>query len=162
MDAAARIAVRPAPPEDAPCLVRIDRWARAVAMPWLGDVRSEAEASLRGYVIPREHVLCAGGEPPLGYIGFGGEGDGWSVHDLHVDPQVQGRGYRSELLRRAMRAAGDAPLRLRRFARNQAARGFYERQGFTMEAEATEPRTRKASRTSLRPASIGHMRGTQS
>lgn len=147
MDAAARIAVRPATPDDAPCLARINRRARAAAMPWLGEVRSEAEveAWLRRYLIPREHVLCVGsklppshngfGEPPLGYIGFGEEEGGWSVHDLYIDPQAQGRGLGTALLRRVMEVAGGSPLRLRCFARNQAARGFYERHGFTVEAQ---------------------------
>jgi RimJ/RimL family protein N-acetyltransferase len=137
MDAAARIAVRPATPEDAPDLARINRRSRAAAMPWLGEVRSEAEveAWLRRYLIPREHVLCAGGDEPLGYIGFGEEEGGWSVHDLYIDPMMQGRGYGTALLRCAMDATGGSPLHLRCFARNQAARGFYERHGFTVEAQ---------------------------
>lgn len=147
MSGAARIVIRAAAPEDAPALARLNRWARAAAMPWLGEVRSEAEVEgwLRRYLIPRERVLCVGsklplgqndfGEPPPGYIGFGEEVDGWSVHDLYIDPAAQGRGLGTALLRRAMEAAGDAPLRLRCFARNIAARGFYERRGFTIEDE---------------------------
>ncbi|MDB5377229.1 MAG: hypothetical protein JWR00_1675 [Rubritepida sp.] len=164
MDAAARIAVRPATPDDAPDLARINRPARAAAMPWLGEVRSEAEveAWLRGYLIPRQGVLCAGGEPPLGYISFGEEEGGWSVHDLYIDPQAQGRGHGTALLRCAMEAAGDAPLRLRCFARNQAARGFYGRHGFAVEAEGDGTQNEEGEPDILyvrRPSE--HMRGTQ-
>lgn len=86
------MALRPATALDAPDLARINRRARAGAMPWLTEPRSEAEVEgwLRRYLIPRERVLCTGGEPPLGYIGFGREGDGWSVHDLYIDPVAQG------------------------------------------------------------------------
>lgn len=131
------IAIRAAAPDDAPTLARLNRRARAAAMPWLREVRSEAEVEgwLRRHLIPRMRVLCAGGDPPLGYVGFGEEENGWAVHDLYIDPGAQGRGLGTALLRRAMEAAGAAPLRLRCFARNHAARGFYERRGFVAEAE---------------------------
>ncbi len=165
MDAAARIAVRQATPEDAPALARINRRARAAAMPWLGEVHSEAavEGWLRRYLILREQVLCSGGEPPLGYIGFGAEKDGWFVHDLYIDPTAQGRGHGTALLRRAMAAAGDAPLRLRCFARNDAARGFYERHGFEIEDQGDGTQNEEGEPDILyvrRPSEP--MRGTQS
>lgn len=75
----------------------------------------------------------------------------------------QGRGCGTALLRCAMGAAGDAPLRLRCFARNHAARGFYERQGFTIEAEGDGSQNEEGEPDILYVRSPSeHMRGTQS
>lgn len=156
MDAAARIAVRPAIPDDAPALARINRRARSAAMPGLGEVHSEAavEAWLRRYLIPREQVLCAGGAELLDGPGLGREAQGWSVHDLYIDPAAQGGA--------AMEAMGDAPLRLSCSARNQAARGFYERHGFRVEAKGDRTQNEEGEPDVLYlRLPMQHMRGTQ-
>lgn len=62
------------------------------------------------------------------------------VHALHVLPAFQGRGLGRALLQHAeaaMRAAGHAKVRLETDTFNQAAIGFYERQGY--QCEATYP-----------------------
>lgn len=61
-----------------------------------------------------------------------------SVGQLHVRVGWHGRGIGRELLRRAM-AASAGSLWLYTFARNQRARRFYERNGFSAVAFGFEP-----------------------
>lgn len=123
--------LRPAVPADAKALACLNRRARAAAMPWLREVRSEAEVAawIAGTLITRHEVWLAALPDPVGYIAFhASAGQGLTVLDLYIDPAWQRAGIGGELLALATRR-GEA-VSLRCFARNRAARAFYERQGF--------------------------------
>jgi GNAT superfamily N-acetyltransferase len=131
MPAAAGLVVRAAGPADAPALAALNRQARAAAMPWLREPRTEAEVAwwLAKVLIPRQQVRLAGAAAePVGYIGFGGTP--LSVFDLYAAPGRRRQGIGRRLLEEALEAAGDGPLRLHCFTRNHAARAFYEAHGF--------------------------------
>lgn len=111
-------------------VARLVRRSRGQAMPWLPVLHTPAEdrafftgelARSGGWGVRR------GGD----LLGVALVADGW-LTQLYVAPEWQGRGIGSALLA-AVRAEADEPLRLWVFARNDRARSFYARAGFTVE-----------------------------
>ena len=118
---------------DAEVLSTLHRRSRAAAMPWLPVVHDEA--STRWWV---EHVVLAEQDVVVAevdgtVVGFSAVAAGWLEH-LYVAPEAQGRGAGSALLAAVLdRCGGSVDLRV--FARNAAARAFYERRGFVLVGE---------------------------
>ena len=122
-------------PEDAEALAVIFTTARREAMPWLPALHSAAED--RRFIAERvmgecEVLVVRHAERPVGFLAL--EDD--LVAHLYVEPGAQRRGVGSALLE-AAKARRPAGLRLWVFQRNQGARDFYARHGFT-EAERTD------------------------
>jgi ribosomal protein S18 acetylase RimI-like enzyme len=94
-------------------------WRRALAEPKTGDLTIVAlgDVGLAGFI-----AVVSGGEPGFGAV----------IENLHVRPQLCGRGLGKRLLRAAaarLRAAGVTSACLRVFDSNRAAIRFYERLG---------------------------------
>lgn len=118
---------------DAVALSTLHRRSRAAAMPWLPVLHDEA--STRWWV---EHVVLADQDVVVAEVGgaavgFSAVAGGWLEH-LYVAPQAQGRGVGSALLAAVLDRCGGS-IDLRVFARNAAAREFYERRGFVLVGE---------------------------
>jgi len=129
----AEVALRDGAEEDAPSLARLYLASRAAAMPWLREPWGEAEvAAWMAAVLLRRHrvrVAQAGGAP-AGYVGFGHDPmRGPMVLHLYLEPAWRGQGLGTRLLGEAAAALGPR-LALFCFARNHAARRFYEARGF--------------------------------
>ena len=113
---------------DADAVAAVFKAARDAAMPWLPELHGEAEdrrffagviAGCEVLVVRREgHVVA--------FVALGDE----LVEHLYVRPDAQRAGIGSALLEAAK---GRRPhgLRLWTFERNQGARAFYARHGFT-------------------------------
>jgi RimJ/RimL family protein N-acetyltransferase len=118
---------------DAPDLARLHLASRAAAMPWLRERWSAAEvAAWMATTLLRRHRvrIATSGGVPAGYVGFGQDPThGPMILHLYLDPAWQGQGLGTRLL-----AAASAELGPRQalfcFARNLAARRFYEARGF--------------------------------
>ncbi|MEM9377117.1 MAG: GNAT family N-acetyltransferase [Pseudomonadota bacterium] len=122
--------IRPATLDDARRIAEIHRTARAQAMPWL-PVRHSAEEDFeffRNQVIAEQTVFVAHTETAQDLAGFVAFGDGWLNH-LYVSPNAFRIGVGSELLRLAQDSS--PVLRLWTFQRNQIARNFYAKRGFS-------------------------------
>jgi GNAT superfamily N-acetyltransferase len=105
-------------------------------MPWLPRLHTDDETAawMAGDVLARCTVWVAavpgtppGQAPAVAFAAVLGD----ELEHLYVQPAPQGRGVGTDLLARALRACPDG-LTLRVFTRNTAARGFYERHGFTV------------------------------
>jgi GNAT superfamily N-acetyltransferase len=129
----ARIAIRDAVEGDAPAVARLNRRSRAAAMPWLREVHAEADVALwiAATLIGRHRLRLAEEDGvPLGYVGFGVDPrHGPMVFHLYLDPARRRQGIGTRLLEEAAAALGPG-LHLFCFARNTAARRFYEARGF--------------------------------
>ncbi|WP_376092498.1 GNAT family N-acetyltransferase [Roseomonas sp. CCTCC AB2023176] len=128
------VAIRPGVPADAAALARLFRASRAAAMPWLPVLYTPEEdlAWMRGRVLTGCEVRVAwAGDVPAGFVARAGE---WIEH-LYLAPEMRRRGIGTALL--AAVTADDPPLlRLHAFARNAAARAFYEAHGFVAVAQS--------------------------
>jgi GNAT superfamily N-acetyltransferase len=106
--------------------------ARRAAMPGLRVARSEAETQewMREVVFPRRSIRIAQIDDEI--VGFAARDGAWLEH-LYVRPGWTGRGIGSELLNVMINEARavTSTLRLYTFQRNEGARRFYERHGFT-------------------------------
>ena len=106
--------------------------SRRATLPGLRDPHTEAEtrAWMRDTVFERHSVRVAEVDGEI--VGFAARDGAWLMH-LYVKPGWTGRGIGSRLLKAVLaEAAMVTPvLRLSTFARNQGARRFYERHGFT-------------------------------
>jgi GNAT superfamily N-acetyltransferase len=126
------IAIRDGAEGDAPALARLYLRSRAAGMPWLREVYGEAETArwIAGTLIGRHRVrLAEAAGVPLGYVGFGLDPrHGPMVLHLYLDPEWRRQGIGTRLLEEA--AALGPRLHLYCFARNAAARRFYEARGF--------------------------------
>ena len=111
--------------------------ARALMLPHLGPLRSEEDTArwMRDVVFPRHSVWLADVAGEI--VGFGARDGAWLAH-LYVKPGWTGKGIGARLLEVIIaEAARVTPvLRLYTFARNDAARRFYERHGFVLTAES--------------------------
>ncbi|MGC4001238.1 MAG: GNAT family N-acetyltransferase [Anaeromyxobacter sp.] len=119
--------VRRAQPDDAPAIAALFTASRRAAMPGLPELHTPADTEwFFREVVPalREVWVLEDGGPVIGFIAFGGG----EIEHLYVAPGAQGRGAGARLLGLAM--ASGAPLELWTFARNAAARAFYEHHGF--------------------------------
>jgi GNAT superfamily N-acetyltransferase len=104
-------------------------------MPWLPRLHSEAED--RRYIAEQvlgtaEVLLVRRSDGPVGFVALRGD----MVEHLYVRPDAQRAGVGRALLEAAKRRR-PAGLRLWVFQRNQVARAFYARHGFT-EVELTD------------------------
>ena len=110
----------------------IHRAAFDRALPWLAGLHTPAED--RWFF--REHVFRSceiwGAFDDTALIGMIAFREGW-VDQLYVQPQAQGQGVGTQLLRVAKRSF--ASLRLWTFQRNVAARRFYEDRHFVLVEE---------------------------
>lgn len=106
--------------------------SRRATLPKLRDPHTEAEtrAWMRDAVFARHSVRLAEADGQI--VAFGARDGAWLMH-LYVKPGWTGRGIGSRLLETILaEAATITPvLRLHTFARNEGARRFYERHGFT-------------------------------
>lgn len=127
------LAIRDGVEADAPSLARLHLRSRAAAMPWLREVHGEAAVAgwIAATLIGRHRVRIAEeGGVPRGYVGFGEDPrHGPMVLHLYLDPDQRRRGIGTRLLEEAAAALGPR-VQLRCFARNAAARRFYEARGF--------------------------------
>jgi RimJ/RimL family protein N-acetyltransferase len=127
------IAVRDGVEGDSPAFARLYLRSRAAAMPWLQEVHDEAETArwIAATLIRLHRVRVATeGGAPVGYVGFGEDPrHGPMVLHLYLDPDRRRRGFGTCLLEEAAAALGPR-LFLYCFARNTAARRFYEARGF--------------------------------
>ena len=71
-----------------------------------------------------------------GFLSFSGPGE---IGALFVGPSCQGKGHGTALLNAAKQQC--PALRLKVYAQNEAARHFYEKSGFTIVKEQTDPAT---------------------
>ena len=120
--------MRPAEPADADAIAEIHIAARRESMPWLPVLHSDQETRewVATIVLPNQEVRVAEvGGRVVGYV----TRDGTELNDLYVQPEAQGRGAGTALLREAM-ARSPGELLLWTFQRNAGARRFYERHGF--------------------------------
>ena len=128
------VVIRPAEPTDAPALAEVFIAARAVALPYLPNLHSDEET--RGFIAGIVMVNCLVwvAEDVCGeVVGFAALEGGWLDH-LYLRPDVRRQGIGTLLLDQVRRAAPEG-LRLYVFARNTAARAFYEKHGFVVVAE---------------------------
>jgi GNAT superfamily N-acetyltransferase len=106
--------------------------SRRATLPGLRDPHTEAEtrAWMRGTVFERHSVRIAEVDGEI--VGFAARDGAWLMH-LYVKPDWTRRGIGARLLEAILaEAAAVTPvLRLYTFARNEGARRFYERHGFT-------------------------------
>ena len=118
---------------DAEVLSTLHRRSRAAAMPWLPVVHDEASTRwwAEHVVLAEQDVVVA--EADRAVVGFSAVAAGWLEH-LYVAPEAQGRGAGSALLAAVLDRCG-ASIDLHVFARNTAARTFYERRGFVLVGE---------------------------
>jgi RimJ/RimL family protein N-acetyltransferase len=127
------IAVRDGEERDAPALARLYLRSRAAAMPWLAEPYGEAETTrwIASTLIGRHRVrLAEAGGSLAGYVGFGQDPrHGPMVFHLYLAPEQRRLGTGTRLLAEAAAALGPC-LHLYCFARNAAARRFYEARGF--------------------------------
>ncbi|HZF77240.1 MAG TPA: GNAT family N-acetyltransferase [Acetobacteraceae bacterium] len=127
------IAVRDGREGDAPDLARLYLASRAAAMPWLRERWTEAEVAgwMAAFLLRQHRVRVAAQDGmPVGYIGFGQDpAHGPTVLHLYIEPAWRRHGIGTRLLAEAESAIGPR-LRLFCFARNVAARRFYEAHGF--------------------------------
>lgn len=118
---------------DAPALARLYLRSRAAAMPWLREPHDEADTArwIASTLMRRHRVrLAAAGDLPVGYVGFGQDPrHGPMVLHLYLEPDRRGQGIGTRLLEEAAAALGPR-IHLYCFARNAAARRFYEARGF--------------------------------
>ena len=109
---------------------RVSRAARKQALPFLRELHSEAEDLdyFGNQVFRKDTVFVAlnEGRRPVGFIAFS---DGWINH-LYVLPSYQGLGIGGLLLDKATQSS--KTLRLWTFERNELARRFYEKHGFSV------------------------------
>lgn len=130
MSIAAKIVLRPARGSDAGAIARVLRAALA-SFDWMPMVHTPDEdlAFIAGTVLARQRVTVAGvDEAIVGFIAVNGE---W-VEQLYLDPDWTGRGIGSRLLTQAV--ARMPVVKLYCFQSNVAARRFYERHGFRVDA----------------------------
>jgi GNAT superfamily N-acetyltransferase len=106
--------------------------SRRATLPGLREPHSEAEtrAWMRQTVFEHYSIRVAEAEGRI--VGFAARDGAWLMH-LYVRPGWTGRGIGTRLLEAVVaEAAAITPvLRLHTFARNEGARRFYERHGFT-------------------------------
>lgn len=123
------VELRTARPEDGPDIAWLIRASKLDAMPWLAipHTLDEDEMWVARILLPKHTVTVAELHGEL--VGVLATSPGW-VDQLYVRPSEQGRGIGSALLRLAMEAM-PASLELWTFRRNERARRFYERHGFT-------------------------------
>jgi ribosomal protein S18 acetylase RimI-like enzyme len=123
------VVVRPATAADADAVTSVFLASRAAALPWLPRLYSDEET--RWWV---EHVVLAecsvwvATEPDV--VGFAAL-RGAVLEHLYLQPDRRGQGIGTLLLHQ-VRQAGSSGLTLSVFARNTAARAFYEHHGFQM------------------------------
>jgi GNAT superfamily N-acetyltransferase len=121
--------LRPANQEDACAIARIHVAARRHSLPYLPDLHSDDETYcwIKDIVLPSQKVWVAQRDDVVvGYIAL----DGVKLNDLYVLPRVHGQGIGSALLAKAKELSPNR-LTLWTFQRNERARDFYERRGFT-------------------------------
>jgi GNAT superfamily N-acetyltransferase len=127
--------VVPAKPADADALASIFTAARRHAMPWLPRLHTEADD--RRYIAEQvlgtsDVLVVRRSEGPVGFLALRGD----MVEHLYVRPDSQRAGVGTALLK-AAKERRPTGLRLWVFQRNQLARAFYARHGFT-EIELTD------------------------
>jgi len=127
--------VVPAQPSDAPALAAIFTAARRDAMPWLPRLHTEAED--RRYIAEQvlgtsDVLVVRRPDGPVGFLAL----RGGMVEHLYVRPDAQRGGVGTALVDAAKELRPDG-LRLWVFQRNEGARAFYARHGFT-EIELTD------------------------
>jgi len=116
---------------DMPALARLHRHVRETCLPYLPDLHTPEEdlAFFQGHVFAACTIWLAEAEGrPVGFAAFRPD---WLDH-LYVDPAWHGRGVGRSLLAAALKEHPD--LNLWTFQRNEKARRFYERRGFTLVA----------------------------
>jgi len=123
---------RAAEPDDAARIARLFRAVREACLPYLPRLHTPEEdlGYFSGHVLTSSTVWIAEADGQI--AGFAAFGAG-SLDHLYVDPQFHRCGIGTALLDIA-RSAEDR-LELWVFARNQAARRFYERHGFRLVEE---------------------------
>ena len=127
--------VEHAEPADADALAAIFTAARRQAMPWLPELHSEAED--RHFIADRvmgvsEVLVARRTHQPVGFVSLKDD----MVEHLYVRPDAQRAGIGTALLEAAKERC-PLGLRLWVFQRNEGARSFYARHGFT-EIERTD------------------------
>ena len=113
---------------DADAVAAVFKAARDAAMPWLPELHGEAEDRrfFAGVIAGSEVLVVRREGHVVAFVALGDE----LVEHLYVRPDAQRDGLGSALLEAAK---GRRPhgLRLWTFERNQGARAFYARHGFT-------------------------------
>jgi GNAT superfamily N-acetyltransferase len=124
--------IRRASPADAAEVSRVFVATRD-EMTYLPRIVDEHRPLLGGWFIDRGPIFVA--EEDGRVLGFSGIKDGELTH-LYVDPPAQNQGIGLKLLEHA-KAESPAGLFLWAFQKNEGARRFYERHGFSL-AELTD------------------------
>lgn len=135
----ATVRIRPFLPGDLEETVLVWERSKRLAYPWLASERAydhdDNLAYFRDDVCRRCAVwVAAAGGRVVGLLALAGR----SIDQLYVDPPAQGGGVGGALLDHA-KALSPGGLTLATFQRNERARRFYERRGFTVTATGVGP-----------------------
>lgn len=132
---------------DAEAIAMVHIHSRREAMPWLADVRTEAETVwwIENIVLPNQLVWVAEDDTHIVAIAALA---GTTLEQLYVQPGYQGKGIGSALLQNAIQASGGS-LDLWTFQRNAVARAFYEHHGF-IAIESTDGSTNEECEPDIR------------
>ncbi|WP_051950977.1 GNAT family N-acetyltransferase [Actinacidiphila yeochonensis] len=123
--------LRRADPADAEEITTVFLASRAAAMPYLPRLHSDEQtlAWIEAVVLPGSTVWVAETAQPAEIVGFAAL-DGQVLDHLYLRPDVRRRGIGTALLA-TVKDASAGSLSLHVFQRNDAARAFYERHGFS-------------------------------
>jgi GNAT superfamily N-acetyltransferase len=134
-------AIRRAVPADADAIAAVLWSSRRSAMPWLTERYTKADMrDWIGHIVLVTSMVWVAVEAGeiVGYSAL----DGNILDQLYVGPSHQRQGIGTQLLEVARAAAG-SPMCVYVFAKNQNARRFYERHGFTMIDESDGSRNQE-------------------
>ncbi|UQW99657.1 GNAT family N-acetyltransferase [Streptomyces sp. RerS4] len=123
--------LRRAQAADAAAITDVFLASRAAAMPYLPRLYSDEQTRywIEAVVLPGGTVWVAEAGEPSEVVGFAVL-DGTVLDHLYLRPEARRQGIGSALLA-TVKEASPHELSLHVFQRNEAARAFYERHGFT-------------------------------
>lgn len=126
-----RLCLRRAESTDAEAIRAVFLASRSEAMPYLPRLHNDeqTQAWIEAVVLPSSTVWVAEMGEPAQVVGFAAL-DGTVLDHLYLHPDIRRRGLGSALLA-TVKEASPKELSLHVFQRNDEARAFYERHGFT-------------------------------
>lgn len=129
--------------EDLDAALTIWSASAAAAHPFIeGEGKGERLAKVRDVYFPiaESYVIEDRKGKLAGFVSLiPGPENTTEIGGLFVDPEQQGSGFGRALVSYCARAKGDLTLEV--FEKNEAARRFYDRAGFTEDSRRTDPET---------------------